>query len=475
MKTQLQIALMIALGVSSANLLVSCAPKSNSEVMTSPDPALAPTSSSAANSPTTASGTSDSGGGTGIDGKVFESYIVDPTLLPAYKEHLEQMLRNIKGTEGEDTHFHQVLKMKTWYVAPVDLDKIDKDVLGISFVKSETQQIARQTGSEIWINKSIFDQMNLEDQSHLILHELVMNMYLVKFVSISDLCKSYDRVEDENKKESCTAGAASLDRIMPPEKAHPLTEQDNENIRFVTGWILTNAKNQIAEVDFIRILFNNGFDRRLFNPKNYGPQEKNPTQIKISKKEFLDAIRGTENTGNMPALCSSVNGGNKTPCKLEFSEQEVAYFGSSTPAVQMLVSADGQSQVSLNFIINDNVFLSPSRSADDQTELYSLAFADWRNQIKIGDRLYSGRLLFKRTSPTEGGSLMLDAVVLQPGIVFSIDKSQTPPCKVQKPKAVQFWDDVITIIQADAEPSSVVQAYTLIPPFAGCIPENSAE
>lgn len=70
---------------------------------------------------------------------------------------------------------------------------------------------------------------------------------------------------------------------------------------------------------------------------------------------------------------------------------------------------------------------------------------------------------------------MLDAVVLQPGIVFSIDKSQTPPCKVQKPKAVQFWDDVITIIQADAEPSSVVQAYTLIPPFAGCIPENSAE
>lgn len=42
----------------------------------------------------------------------------------------------------------EIFKLRTWYIAPVDLTNVSKDTLGVSFFNNETQQIARQTSSE---------------------------------------------------------------------------------------------------------------------------------------------------------------------------------------------------------------------------------------------------------------------------------------------------------------------------------------
>ena len=238
MKKRFQIALLTVLGFACGNFLASCAPNGDSGSPTAP---LGQTP------PTTANGTSDSGGGTGIDGKVFESYIVDPTQLPAYKQYLDSLLKNIKSETSDGSRYDAIFKIKTWYIAPVELDKISKDVLGISFLKSDTQQIARQTTKEVWIDKSIFEKMNPKEQSELLLHELVMNMYFFKFMTISEVCKMSIMTAGEKNSEGCLRNGVILDKAIPPEKTHPLTDQDNENIRFVTGWLLQNTTKPIPE------------------------------------------------------------------------------------------------------------------------------------------------------------------------------------------------------------------------------------
>ena len=45
-------------------------------------------------------GTFEAGGATGIDRRVFESYIVNPKTLPAYQAFVEPLLQNIRSPKA---------------------------------------------------------------------------------------------------------------------------------------------------------------------------------------------------------------------------------------------------------------------------------------------------------------------------------------------------------------------------------------
>ncbi len=127
-------------------------------------------------------------------------YAVDPSSLSAYKKYLEPIASNIalreSAANGNSNNgyftalrWQNFLKYKTWYVGPVDLPKISKDVLGTSFSSDQTQQLAFQTATTIWIQQDLFSQMTERDQANLLIHEFVMGVYFLKYKSFTEFCR----------------------------------------------------------------------------------------------------------------------------------------------------------------------------------------------------------------------------------------------------------------------------------------------
>ncbi len=451
MKTWFRSLLTSALAFAAVNLLVSCDQRGKDH----------PAASS--------SGTSDSGGGTGIDGKVFESYIVNPANLPAFK-YLKPLLENIKSeNSGIPSDYTKIFKLKTWYIAPVELEKIGKETLGISFIKSSTQQIARQTTRAVWIDKKIYDIMEPQAQADLLLHEIVMNMYFFKFESIAEVCRNLMTVESKNS-DSCPHASDLFDRAMPAEAMRPLNDQDNENIRFVTGWILQNAQQPILEKDFVRILFSKGFDKRLFNPENYGAKDA-PPALKISGQEIFGAIKGTEVTGNNPDFCFGLTNNRMKYCRVEIEEVSKAFKFLTLAGYNLRIILQGEAPINIFFYAPGETSLSASRD-EEGSVIYSLPLADWKEKVQINERLYSGFLLFRKSSLASQAGLLLDSLVIKPGIVVSIDKKRDPVCLVNAPKVNSLWDDAIVIRQKDSKLTSIQQTYLATPPFAACAESN---
>jgi hypothetical protein len=460
---------MVLFGLACTNFILACAPNGNSG-----GPAALSAPGAPQGSRGSVQGTSDSGGGTGIEGKVFESYIVDPTELPAFKQHLQGLLNNLRTSKGESAQFDRVFKIKTWYIAPVELDRISKNVLGVSFMKSDTQQIARQTMKEVWIDKTIFEKMNTREQAELLLHELVMNLYFFKFMSISDFCRLSTLIFEPKKGVTCPIDSAPLEKMLPAEKAHPLTEQDNENIRFATGWLIHNATKPIPQSDFARVLILKGFDKRFFRPENYDESPRAQNDLKISRREFLQALQGAKLSGHMPEICVTTTSDARKTCRVEFNETQISFTGVQFPGLSLRVTADGETPIELSSILWDEVHLSVSHGIDDSTA-YIYTTTDWRSQIRMGDRIHTGFFLFRKENQASHSPLILDSIVLLPGIVVSIDKKREPICQLRPPRVTNFFDDGLIIRRAGAEPSNAEQVFSLIPPLAACNSGNVVE
>ncbi len=420
-------------------------------------------------------GTSDSGGGTGVAGKVFESYIVDPLQLPAYKQFIEPLLKNIKADKpGESVKFELFFKIKTWYIAPVEFDKIGKEALGISFVQSNTEQIARQSLKEVWINETILGKMDLRKQAELHLHEMVMSMYFYKFLTLKEICKTVVLLSNGKDKEGCGSAAdiALLEKMMPPEKLRALNDEDNENIRFVTGWMLQNLDKPIQESEFVRVLAAKGFDHRMFNPKNYSADPTEESFTKITSKELYDTIHGAKLTGHMPRFCTGMNHGKTKDCHVQVTPTDIAFQGVKLPGLRLTVEAEGEKPVSLNFNVGDEQTLSIFSDGDRGNAL-SLAAIDTVAKVKLGDRLYSAFFVFRKEENAAQSGLTLDYIVLKPSVIVSVDKKREQnPCHAREPRVVDFFDDVILIKREGFREGFADKMIVNMPPLVYCSTAN---
>ncbi len=179
-------------------------------------------------------GTADSGGGNTFNGKPLESYIVDITLLPAFKNQVEPILEDLKYFSVGNYAFQFLIKNKAWYFIPEDLTTLPKEKIG-SAVHSE--QAALQDFKQIWINSKIFDAMTSEeDQAKLILHELLMGLKLLKFDSARQECLGYS-VSPESSHLECGYFSESA-RGKPSD----LKEKDYAQIRASVDEIFSRHK-----------------------------------------------------------------------------------------------------------------------------------------------------------------------------------------------------------------------------------------
>jgi hypothetical protein len=264
-----------------------------------------------------ADGTTDGAGGNGINNKIYESYIVNPQKLKAYELHLSKQMEILNNAVEPDSAKRGNLSFtgylthwKTWYVAPIELKTVSKNALGVSFSKDKTQQFAIQTRKEVWIDSHLFDQMKEEDQADLILHELVMNLYLVKFVKLSEICKLNVEL---NEKGCETSGIDNPDEFLPAEQERPLNDDDYAKIRRVTNWI-ASLDAPISQKELYNKLAANDFDKRFFKE---GINDSNSTvteKISIDDKMTGKLLKKSETLGYFRSNCEYYD--STVPCEV---------------------------------------------------------------------------------------------------------------------------------------------------------------
>ena len=401
-------------------------------------------------------GTSDSGGGTGVEGKIFEAYIVDPMTLPEFKEHLAPRFANLT-TKRDEQKLDMIMKLKTWYIAPVELDKVAKDLLGVSFIKNSTTQIARQKLFEVWIDGRIYNHKDRTtyDKAVTLAHEWVMAMYMMKFMTMADMYKAApDMIQ------GCATDTEQFDKLAPPVPVRALDESDNENIRFVTDWFLRNSLKPLDVTDFLRVLKARNFDKRFFDPSSDYPDRKTEV-LKVSRGEMLTALKGSTLTNTMPNRCTGNESGKTVDCKLEFEEAK--------GGMHVRITLPGHAPIEFDTFVYDEVDLSLSGDPGT-TDLYSMNFFNGLEKPHVGDRGHTLSLLFNTTKTK--GQIELRSATLRTGVIVSIDKKRDPVCFVRAPKVESLADDGLIIRREGFEPLMLEKYYAGSPPLAVCYPDK---
>jgi hypothetical protein len=354
-------------------------------------------------------GTQDTGGGTGFDRSVFEHYINDPVTLPGYKI-VEGLLNNIVPSGNYKNLHRQVFdyrftKMKTWFVGPFDLKKIDKDVLGVTYIRNSTVQIALQTKPSIWIDSRIFNDSETTDdeRADTILHEMVMNFYLLQFESPADICKSYSAGE-----------TWVVDRCPAPSEVplHVLTKDDTAHIWAVVGWIKNAAKQPVDELEFVRELGRENFGNQA---AHYAWGYSDHPPLTVNEADVVRAIKAADLVGKPLAFCKMVNADKTVDCKVELLEQP--------PRLRITSGKES---------IETEVFQklrNPLQALEDwdESSLYEVSTYDEANyhMLKAGDKFIRAFMEFKAENDYVS-NLVIDSIVLKPLVVTGINKDGDP-------------------------------------------------
>lgn len=456
--------------------IVSCAPKS-----TDPAGSGSPTSSSNPTPTLGGAGTTDSGGGTGLQdeqmAKMFEHFINDPTKEPAYTKHIEPLFKNIKDASGKSSNLEAIFKMKNWYIAPVDFEKISKESLGVSFISTSTVQIARQTARSVWIKKELYEQQGAKEpgsieQAETLLHEWVMNVYFFKFMPAANFCK-FDISGGDIK--TCLDNAALLDKALPPEAPRQLNSDDNENIRTVTSWMFQNKDRTISLQELFELMYRNGFDRRYFNPRQFESPKERLQELKLSSQEIFLAIQGTERGGQMPSECTGSVTKQSLPCKVSIEAAQASMkSGNAVVPVKGLrvrIDANDSQPTEVTMVIGDEVNLS---AADDGRDgvVYQLTVVEFPTAVRAGDRLHHAVLWFRKENNGPHAALNLEAITWRSAEVVSIDKSRNPICLVRTPPAKTVGEDQLLIRSKHAKFNLSEDIYMNAPPLGICTADN---
>lgn len=240
----------------------------------------------------TMQGPSDGGGGDTCNGKMIESYKVDVTELAEFKEFIQPILEKTllqTNDKKNESPFLLTPKLKNWYLIDCKLQDIPKERKGLYL---ETYQTAIHTSREIFIDASSYNQMVKEEKAKLILHEMVMSYYLMKYLSLEELCKVANTCSGDFLKVSNW-------KLFRPEIYHPLNEEDHQKIRNVTAW-LWSERTSLSPESFAKEIKNNDFDKRfeLASSGTTGSKE-----IEVDIQSLVRMFKKYQWTHSFPQFC----------------------------------------------------------------------------------------------------------------------------------------------------------------------------
>lgn len=301
LRTFFKLMILMTLTTNCVYFLVACQPKKGTQSSDTPTTVETP-----APGIPDSKGTSDQGGGGNlINGKPLDFYKKDITTLPEYIKYIkpiDEKLNDIRDDHQADngvTYLETAAKRKTWYLVPVKLVELEAARIGTNF---KSEQGAYQTEKEIFISELVYKDMDEEHKAQLLLHEIVMGFYLVKYEDGKFYCEAFKKI---SVRENCLSGFSEMsnkDEFKPAQKKGKFLEpEEYESIRHVTEWLYTQYKT-MTMLMFEEKMVEKKFDQRVFNTRNVIDRQKTePTVFPI--KDFLKTIENQLLTNQSLTYC----------------------------------------------------------------------------------------------------------------------------------------------------------------------------
>ncbi|NJL23798.1 MAG: hypothetical protein HC902_00520 [Calothrix sp. SM1_5_4] len=134
-------------------------------------------------------GGADTGGGAGVGGKMLESYRVRINETPEFKSRIQPIINAlaVKDVSFAADLMHIALR-RQWYILPTNLAKIPASDMIATVPGHDVEQVAIQTGAEVWIDKRIYAQWKSDARVELIVHELVMGVRMMEYQNPYEQC-----------------------------------------------------------------------------------------------------------------------------------------------------------------------------------------------------------------------------------------------------------------------------------------------
>jgi len=390
-------------------------------------------------------GTGDGGGANGAGGRVLESYIVDPTQLDAFKEHLSTLFKDPQPADSENGGWtsKSYFKLKTWYIAPVKLKPLSNDSLGLSFAANQTQQLAIQNTKAIWIDQDYFNKMSSEEQAQLLLHEIVMNIYFLKFKKMSELCRDSEKIKDSKHSKPCSS---EFDEFLPPSPVAPLNLEDYENIRKVTAWLWRHRRENI-DGEITTQLFLNGFDPRIFNSNGNEKDEAQNDSKPVSATVVTDLIDSALLLNAAPSECLGVQLNEKIPCALHLQEAALPYGTTTLQGYKVQLQASSTNSI-LDEVFFPNAFqVYPFLLNDPATTEafvgYPVSGMPVHNPVK-GTKFRMSFFIAKKIATGIGTKMKLYAWISIPMVITKIERNASGvTCSGDRANPASINDDTL--------------------------------
>lgn len=232
-----------------------------------------------------AEGTIDSGGGNAIDGRPIDSYAFDPFLREEIKDSIVPLINELSKVNIKfAAAMLNLLREKTWFLVPVELDKIPAKNIGVSF---PNDQMALQTRREIYIDSRQFNPADISDRTTLMMHELLMGMRIYRFNNSRYHCiaKATVKLLDGSKADDFKKARDKCIRENPNSGKDDLLNKislntdDYELIRGLTAKFMMKSDN-ISEAELDSWLI----DARLMDPteSRYFNADGSPNELGLS-------------------------------------------------------------------------------------------------------------------------------------------------------------------------------------------------
>jgi hypothetical protein len=410
-------------------------------------------------------GTSDSGGGTGFNGLVMESYLVDIEQLPGFQQVVLPIFQNIQSdgqasSEDKIKSLKSLTRSKSWYLIPGPIQNVNVESLGVSF--SGVDLIAVQRHREIWIDREKFNLMSTKQQGEILLHEIIMQVYFWKFYTFKELCEvGFTSTSKSSTSLTCEQITESMNSLMPPVPRAPLTDEDNMNIRSATGWLLLEGHRSISSDEFIQVLFRYGFDPRFFGNKT-ADQSQNST-FTLSRQDFMKELSASKISGYWPQNCKDIQNKKMVPCQVDIVLDRMSFqtlqnqHQLSMPVIKLDIDSNQEKQT-IFFYLNENIALTRINSF-----YIAPAVVPVNQDTLIGDSTYYGVFIFKLGGTKEKKEFELQSIILRREIIVKLEPTEyTIKCESRVPRYQNVFDVGMLLKVENSDPHlSAVEGFLI--------------
>lgn len=384
-------------------------------------------------------GTSDPGGGTGVKGRAFETYIRDPRKLRGYEQFVRPALENYdreinKNDPPEAGEAPQTVAdffaLKKWYLLPMDMDCVNKDVVGVFFAKDEIDVLACQTTAEVWVDdqktnasgeiKNPKYKSSDRDVAKLIMHEFVVQIYTMRFEKFSVLLKKFKQLLPNNFKDHNTTDA-EIDAWKPAEPKRKLNKEDYEIIRAATDFMMERGTTATYQE------FEENIDKKIWDKRFTESSADYGKLTDVTAEDILNLLNANSAAGFRVSECRTADGQKFADCSLSWSVSQLNNQLAQN-SVQLTFTVDargGRKQFAMYLGRAKNSIAPMQESGRVLYQLYLLP-ADLDTKA-VGSRMALVTLNFVANGNrlTNAGQLRFDSMAVSQSVISNIAEKNT--------------------------------------------------